>query len=118
MVKLYDMNNVIPAINLGKTGDKITYHKGFLSVDTSEIGQLSTPERLSLLSLAESVYDYYRKGLVHLVQEFVADGFYIYYAIVADRALAAKRSQRIKDMEAVVKNNHYMSFNEKLKRKH
>jgi len=91
MQTLYSANDVIPAINLGKTGEYIAYHKGYLACDTSPNSTLSTYESVSLLTLAESVYSYYRKGL------------------------AAKRAKRISDLESIQASRFEKSFNERLK---
>lgn len=68
-------------------GSKTIYHTGFLAVDKDEPVILTgpkkepTPEQLALRTLAHTVYDAMKLGLVDLVQKKHADGLYDYCAI-------------------------------------
>jgi hypothetical protein len=67
-------------------GDRLVYHRGFLAIDVSPLTfKLPEPDRRVLLRLAERALKMAEAGLVHLVQQRIAEDAFTYIAIARSR---------------------------------
>ena len=65
-----------------ESGEPLTYHHGFLVVDTDPvISKLPTDQRLTLRALGNAAFRAAEQGLVHLVQKRIATDRFAYIAI-------------------------------------
>jgi len=63
-------------------GEALTYHRGFLVVDTDPVvSQLPRDERMALRAVADAAFRAAAQGLVHLVQLRMATDRFAYVAI-------------------------------------
>ena len=76
-----------------EAGDALTYHRGFLVVDTDKSVSTLPPERrLALRGLADAAFRAAEQGLVHLVQERIDTDRFAYIAIARPKPKAATAS--------------------------
>ena len=67
-------------------GEALTYHRGFLVVDTDPvISNLPCDERMALRAVADAAFRAAAQGLVHLVQLRMATDRFAYVAIARPR---------------------------------
>ena len=74
-------------------GAALTYHQGFLVVDTDKtLSTLPPPSRTDLRRLADAAFRAAEHGLVHLVQTRIATDRFAYIAIARPRRQGAPAS--------------------------
>jgi hypothetical protein len=79
-------------LSTAQPGDQLTYHRGFLVVDTSSTtSRLSACNRQILQRVANRVADLVARGLVQAVQRRHAEGDCSYLVIASKRLNSARR---------------------------
>jgi hypothetical protein len=80
-------------INQAVPGETIEYHRGFLGVDRTPLGQPMSPEdRGHLIRIAECAMRLAEQGLVHLVQRRLGADTFSYLAVARARPAGAALS--------------------------
>ena len=80
-------------LSQAEPGETAEYHRGFLGVDRTPLGQpMSLKDRIDLIDVAERAMRLAEQGLVHLVQRRVGDDRFSYLAIACSRPPGAARS--------------------------
>lgn len=81
-------------------GERIEYHRGFLGVDRSPLGQHADRQTRSTISrTADRAFALAENGAVHLVQKRLAPDCFSYLAVVRPRLRQVER--RLADLPAV-----------------
>ncbi len=69
-------------LSQAEPGETLEYHRGFLGVDRTPLGQsMSLKDRIDLIDVAERAMRLAEQGLVHLVQRRIADDTFSYLAV-------------------------------------
>lgn len=77
-------------INQAVPGETIEYHRGFLGIDRTPLGQPMSPEdRGHLIRIAERAMRLGEQGLVHLVQRRLGADTFSYLAVARARPAGA-----------------------------
>lgn len=77
-------------LSQAEAGDALEYHRGFLGVDRTPLGQpMSLKDRLDLIAMAERAMCLAEQGLVHLVQRRIGDDTFSYLAVARSRPASA-----------------------------
>lgn len=80
-------------INQAAPGETIEYHRGFLGIDRTPLGQpMSHEDRGHLIRIAERAMRLGEQGLVHLVQRRIATDTFSYLAVARQRPVGAALS--------------------------
>lgn len=73
-------------VSLADPGAAISYHRGFLAVDTAEImSRLPPSQQASLRLIADAAWRASEQNLVHLVQERIGPDLFEYRAIARSK---------------------------------
>ena len=82
-------------------GDALTYHRGFLVVDTDPvISNLPCHERMALRAVADAAFRAAVQGLVHLVQLRMATDRFAYVAIARPKPTPPRAAFAARLLEA------------------
>lgn len=80
-------------INQAAPGETIEYHRGFLGIDRTPLGQPMSPEdRGHLIRIAECAMRLTEQGLLHLVQRRLGADTFSYLAVARARPAGAALS--------------------------
>jgi len=80
-------------LNQSAPGETIEYHRGFLGIDRTPLGQPMSPEdRGHLIRIAERAMRLAEQGFVHLVQRRIATDTFSYLAVARVRPAGAALS--------------------------
>jgi hypothetical protein len=80
-------------LSQAEPGATLEYHRGFLGVDRTPLGQsMSLKDRIDLIDVAERAMRLAEQGLVHLVQRRIADDTFSYLAVARSRPSGAALS--------------------------
>ncbi|KGL02745.1 hypothetical protein OIU14_08160 [Thalassobacter stenotrophicus] len=83
-------------VSLADAGAAISYHRGFLAVDTASLMSRLTPrQQTSLRSVAEAAQRASDQNLVHLVQERLGPNLFEYRAIARPKPPSPSISERL-----------------------
>ncbi len=83
-------------VSLADPGAAISYHRGFLAVDTASImSRLSPSEQATLRLIADAAWRASEQKLVHLVQERLGPDLFEYRAIVRPKLPSASIPERL-----------------------
>ena len=104
--KLFEPNQVLPAMRLAKEGERVVYHEGFLTLDT-HFDKYSCEEwQKKLLFMAGEVFKLALEGEVHLLQKKKDKSNYVYFVVKASPEY--KKSETHRRWVLSVKNSeHY-----------
>jgi hypothetical protein len=80
-------------LSQAEPGATLEYHRGFLGVDRTPLGQsMSLKDRIDLIDVAERAMRLAEQGLIHLVQRRIADDTFSYLAVARSRPRGAALS--------------------------
>jgi hypothetical protein len=76
-------------VSLADAGASVSYHRGFLAVDTGSLmSRLTTSQQATLRGIADAAWRASEQKLVHLVQERLGPDLFEYRAIARPKPLA------------------------------
>ena len=82
-------------------GEALTYHRGFLVVDTDPVvSKLPCDERMALRAVADAAFRAAAQGLVHLVQLRLATDRFAYVAIARPKPTPPRAAFAARLLEA------------------
>ena len=83
-------------VALADPGAAVSYHRGFLAVDTgSLISRLTPAQQATLRSIADAAWRASEQELVHLVQERLGPDLFEYRAIARPKPLSTSIPERL-----------------------
>jgi hypothetical protein len=83
-------------VSLADAGATVSYHRGFLAVDTgSLISRLTPSQQARLRGIADAAWRASEQNLVHLVQERLGPDLFEYRAVARPKALATPIPERL-----------------------
>lgn len=83
-------------VSLADAGATVSYHRGFLAVDTGSLMSRLTPsQQATLRGIAEAAWRASEQNLVHLVQERLGPDLFEYRAIARPKPRATPIPERL-----------------------
>lgn len=83
-------------VSLADAGATVSYHRGFLAVDTGSLMSRLTPsQQTTLRGIADAAWRASEQNLVHLVQERLGPDLFEYRAIARPKQASTPTAERL-----------------------